>query len=426
MSSHLVRIATLAIAAASLAACREDSKTLLAPSTDNKLYIRDRPIGIVPQLPGPEDFMEITAGDYHTCATKYNGNVYCWGREGGPLSITRSVLRPSLTFQGAKQVDAGAAHTCALDAAGAAYCWGAGNVGQLGFLLGGITTFNGVAPVVGPGVDALGQPRPPLTFSSISAGGNSTCGVSSDGIYCWGEQGTTTSSGSYSPQPSLIRSNTWSVSLSVGGNHSCEYVNWSHEVYCWNADQFGQAGVDPATTFFYSGTNKVIFAMLTGLGNAVSRVSAGADFTCADQMSGIVQCFGLNNVGQLGNGASSFGINFAPQTVGNGQQLHGVSAGYSHACALDVNNKAWCWGWGKYGQLGQGASISQSATPVQVDETHTGAHTFRAIAAGARHTCAIGTDNHIYCWGQLDHGQLGIGPVVPPGYFPWPVQALDP
>jgi alpha-tubulin suppressor-like RCC1 family protein len=33
--------------------------------------------------------------------------------------------------------------------------------------------------------------------------------------------------------------------------------------------------------------------------------------------------------------------------------------------------------------------------------------TFRALAAGAEHTCGIGTDNHIYCWGDNKARQLG-------------------
>jgi alpha-tubulin suppressor-like RCC1 family protein len=422
MRANIVRIASLAIAALSLAACREDSKDVLAPQSPDRLYVVDKPpIGILrPVFPNPEDFVEITAGYSHACARKYNGNVYCWGQ-----NFAKPDLKPTLYFQGARQVDAGGSHTCALNAAGAAYCWGAGNQGQLGFGIGAITTWNLVAPVVGTGYDPAipWQSLPPLTFTSISAGGNSTCGTTSGGVYCWGEQGTMTST-PYSPQPALISTYNGMTSLSVGAVHSCGYVDWAHEVYCWNGNEFGQAG--SALTYFYPGTSKLIFAMSTGLGSAVSRVSAGGYHTCADQMNGTVQCFGMNTEGQLGNGQSGYGVTFIPQNVGNGQQLHGVSAGNRHSCALDVNNKAWCWGDGWYGQLGQGASIRTSTTPVQVDETHTGAHTFRAIAAGGRHTCAIGTDNHIYCWGQLDYGQLGIGAVYPPGYYPWPVQALDP
>jgi alpha-tubulin suppressor-like RCC1 family protein len=38
-----------------------------------------------------------------------------------------------------------------------------------------------------------------------------------------------------------------------------------------------------------------------------------------------------------------------------------------------------------------------------------GGHTFRALAVGRDHSCGIGTDNHVYCWGDNTMGQLGTG-----------------
>ncbi|HVH63652.1 MAG TPA: RCC1 domain-containing protein, partial [Candidatus Dormibacteraeota bacterium] len=53
-----------------------------------------------------------------------------------------------------------------------------------------------------------------------------------------------------------------------------------------------------------------------------------------------------------------------------------------------------------------------------------GGHTFRAIAAGDGHTCAISTDNHIWCWGGNAAGQLGAHSPLTSATSP--VQALDP
>ncbi|HKH83835.1 MAG TPA: hypothetical protein VKA25_09135, partial [Gemmatimonadales bacterium] len=35
--------------------------------------------------------------------------------------------------------------------------------------------------------------------------------------------------------------------------------------------------------------------------------------------------------------------------------------------------------------------------------------TFREVATGPGHTCAITTDGRAWCWGQNDNGQLGTG-----------------
>jgi alpha-tubulin suppressor-like RCC1 family protein len=42
-----------------------------------------------------------------------------------------------------------------------------------------------------------------------------------------------------------------------------------------------------------------------------------------------------------------------------------------------------------------------------VNQTFGATIAFRAIAAGAYHTCGIGQDNHIYCWGDNSLRQLG-------------------
>jgi alpha-tubulin suppressor-like RCC1 family protein len=57
-------------------------------------------------------------------------------------------------------------------------------------------------------------------------------------------------------------------------------------------------------------------------------------------------------------------------------------------------------------------------------QTVSGGKTFRAVAAGMYHTCGIGTDNRIYCWGWNNYGQLGT--MYPGGWVTSPVQTLDP
>ena len=103
--------------------------------------------------------------------------------------------------------------------------------------------------------------------------------------------------------------------------------------------------------------------------------------------------------------------------------LTGVTAatnGERHACAI-AQERVWCWGNNDHGQLGVAPSPGQSiARPLSLPVGPP-----RAIAAGARHTCAI-AGAQVMCWGDNDRAQLGtgdrdqhVGPVavddLPPG-----------
>src|SRR5215471_7797916 len=297
MRSHLVRLGLVALASTAAIACSDEHKDPLAPRAPEKMILPPGS-GIVIQKPvrNPDDFVEITAGDYHTCARKNNGNVYCWGVSGGPV-----VQVATLTWTGAKSIDAGASHTCGIEAAtGHAFCWGAGNQGQLGVASGQYITYNGVQAVTGP-VDPnnpYGAPLPALVFTSLSAGGNSTCGLTSGGVYCWGQLGNLPDLATPIAAPYLTSSYNGMTAVSVGSQHACGYIGWATLAYCWGADSFGQAGVDKndpnMAGWFFPNTSIVEFAASNGLGTAVSRISAGGNFTCADQLAGTVQCFGYN------------------------------------------------------------------------------------------------------------------------------------
>ena len=149
-------------------------------------------------------------------------------------------------------------------------------------------------------------------------------------------------------------------------------------------------------------------------------VSAGGTHTCALTTTGLAYCWGSNRRGQLGNGdheALPAGAPFEgfeaydttgslrvrlPQRVALSAHLVAISAGNQHTCALSTEGEIYCWGFGRFGQLGHG-SFSDSPVPVRVAaQQH-----FRVVSAGATHTCAIATDGTVFCWGGNWHGQLG-------------------
>jgi alpha-tubulin suppressor-like RCC1 family protein len=81
-----------------------------------------------------------------------------------------------------------------------------------------------------------------------------------------------------------------------------------------------------------------------------------------------------------------------------------VSAGFFHTCAVTTDDRVYCWGSNLYGQLGDRTTTDRLG-PVPV----AGAVRFRQVTAGRWHTCAITTGDRAYCWGRNAHGQLGLG-----------------
>ena len=82
----------------------------------------------------------------------------------------------------------------------------------------------------------------------------------------------------------------------------------------------------------------------------------------------------------------------------------GISAGFDHTCAIASDNALWCWGDNTWGQLGDGTNTARiQPTPAAVG------YRFVAVSAGQGTTCALTSDGTAYCWGDNSQGQLGNG-----------------
>lgn len=82
-----------------------------------------------------------------------------------------------------------------------------------------------------------------------------------------------------------------------------------------------------------------------------------------------------------------------------------VSAGAAHTCGLGTDGALYCWGSNRHAQLG--ASIKDLVTTVPTRVS--GSSPYTDVSAGSQHTCAVAGGRTAYCWGSDDAGQLGIG-----------------
>jgi alpha-tubulin suppressor-like RCC1 family protein len=81
-----------------------------------------------------------------------------------------------------------------------------------------------------------------------------------------------------------------------------------------------------------------------------------------------------------------------------------IAAGDEHTCAIASDDSVWCWGRNNYGQLGIAQSTTESATPLKIQGTLRA----KKIAAGSNHTCVLTDIAAVWCWGQNTFNQLGV------------------
>lgn len=137
---------------------------------------------------------------------------------------------------------------------------------------------------------------------------------------------------------------------------------------------------------------------------------------CARFPDGTVGCFGETESGQLGPGATPGpdrvpGIVMVPGLIAMGTP----AVGYRHSCAVGQDGTVSCWGLHEGGQLGIGDASDEcpigpagELRPCSAQPTPVGTGTYTAVAAGLYHTCALRADGEVECWGDDDSGQLGV------------------
>jgi alpha-tubulin suppressor-like RCC1 family protein/uncharacterized protein YjdB len=134
----------------------------------------------------------------------------------------------------------------------------------------------------------------------------------------------------------------------------------------------------------------------------VVAVSAGRGHACALNPDGRAFCWGSNDQGQLGIGV--LGNRISPVAVSGGLTFAVIASGDFHTCGITLPGQAYCWGNNQSGELGDG-SLVRRLTPVPVS----GGLAFVSISTGARNTCALTAANQAYCWGEGGFGALGNG-----------------
>jgi alpha-tubulin suppressor-like RCC1 family protein len=229
-----------------------------------------------------------------------------------------------------------------------------------------------------------------------------SCALLVDGsVWCWGSNqfgqlgnGTTTNALVPIPVggiPAPV------VAIATGSQHSCA-VTEDDTVYCWGLNAYGQLGDGTQT-------QQLSPVQVVGLDDNVVQLTLGDWTSCARTADGTAQCWGRNDGGHLGTGATS-PFEAMPQAVSFAGTIVDIDASREGACFVTDPGEVYCMGRNNYGQMGTGVS-SPGAFPVP--QLVSGTSDIVQVSYGSRHVCARAEDGPVSCWGRNDAGQLGLG-----------------
>jgi alpha-tubulin suppressor-like RCC1 family protein len=273
--------------------------------------------------------------------------------------------------------------------------WGRGEDGQLGH------------------GDAEERLRPQAVFALLGAGITSVhCGAeysvavsaSRRETYAWGwadfgRLGHGDCKDVFIPAPIPALSGRAVASVSCGDTHTLVATD-AGELFTFGRNQNGQLG--------HGGLSDSLVPLQVAAlrGQRVTCVAAGAEHSTCCTADGEVYSWGWGRYGNLGDGDTQ--DRHLPTRAGGleGVAVARVACGWRHTLAVDAEGRLWSWGWSKYGQLGHGDTRDQ-LLPKRVDALAGCA--VAAVAGGWRHTLAADAEGRLFAWGWGLFGQLGLG-----------------
>ncbi len=314
------------------------------------------------------------------CAILVTKHVACWGAlsldNGESIGEPFGPASEVAGLTGATSIAAGESSFCATLTTGHVACWGYNFNGELGD-----GTLNSSAqPVTVVGVSNAVQ---------VTVGASHVCALLADGgVKCWGRNdrgqlgdGTLVERHSAVPVAGLSDA----VQVSAGGYHTC-VLRATRTVACWGT--LGDGASESTTP-----------ADVPGIATA-AKVSAGHYQTCVLLQDHSIHCLGYNVFGGVGDGTTE--SRSAPVAVVGMADATDLSTGNDHSCAV-ADGKAWCWGEGHDGELGDGAMPTFSAVPVAVS----GPFAAASVSVGTWSACGLTGQGAVACWGGNASSWLG-------------------
>ncbi|MCC6806121.1 MAG: hypothetical protein IT381_01750 [Deltaproteobacteria bacterium] len=373
-----------------------------------QLGVGDTNERLVPtQVTALSNVRSIATGEFHACAVMNDNSMKCWGTNSeGQLGIgvadsaahhtptpvcATGSAGTCVALAGVSFAAGGPENTCAAMTNQRLMCWGTNLYGQVGdgtdWQTGGSCPstpskcrYNPtqVCATTGCG-DYLGSSGG--GFVDVSLGYMHVCALQANTVFCWGYNNdaqvglddNVVNERNYPYAVTAVNdSGKIPIRMAVGAYHSCAVISdgtpASNVARCWGwGPQRGDDNPNNTTTEH----QPVTVCSSAGCGSfltGVTAIAGGDGHTCAIA-GGAVHCWGTNNRGQLGTGATGADVAYAVPSLitapSNALGLSSRARGDTTCARIQTGGTLRCWGDNSSGQIGNGAKTANQATPVK-------------------------------------------------------------
>ncbi|KAK2968546.1 hypothetical protein RJ640_009391 [Escallonia rubra] len=146
-------------------------------------------------------------------------------------------------------------------------------------------------------------------------------------------------------------------------------------------------------------------------GNYVKEIACGGRHSAVITDAGALLTFGWGLYGQCGQGSTDDEL--SPVCVSSllGIRIEHVAAGLWHTVCISADGDVYAFGGNQFGQLGTGADQAETL-PRLLDAPGFESMQAQRVSCGARHSAVVTEDGKVFCWGWNKYGQLGLGDVI--------------
>jgi alpha-tubulin suppressor-like RCC1 family protein len=256
-----------------------------------------------------------------------------------------------------------------------------------------------------------------ITWLQVSTAVPAGAAASSVGVFAWGDNSTgelgneSIGGSSGTPAPVALPAGVTPTAIAAGGGGggtdteaaqlAAYAIGSDGKLYAWGDNSNGALG--NGTTSTTGSATPVVVSLPAGVTPTAISAAQGTGYAIGSD--GKLYAWGDNLLGKLGNGSTASNST-SPVVVSlpSGVTPTAVAGGYESAYAIGSDGHLYAWGDNSIGELGDGTNTN-SATPVVVSLP--AGVTPTAIAGGGGAGYAIGSDGNLYAWGLNQYGELG-------------------